>query len=82
MILTLWLDKVFDERKNVQEQFQKLRFYINNFKPMAEMEHNEREKMEVFLNQASQCHLDLTESKPTVPIEMQCTKLFEITQLS
>lgn len=68
MVLTLWLDKVFEERENVQKQFQKLRFYIDNFKPTAEMQHNDREKMLTFLNQAYECHLNLTETKPTVGI--------------
>lgn len=66
MVLTIWLDKVFDERKKVQEQFEKLRFYIDNFKPTSEMEPNERDKMTQFLNQAYECHLNLIEERPTV----------------
>lgn len=66
LLLTLWLDKVFDERKNVLEQFNKLKFYIANFKPLAEIDEGDRDKMLTFLHQASECHLDLEEFKVQV----------------
>lgn len=54
------------ERKSVLEQFNKLKFYIENFKPLAEIDQNNREKMLQFLHQASECHLDLEEFKVQV----------------
>lgn len=63
MLLTVWLDKVFDERKNVEKEFGKLQFYIDKFKPIAEIEVKHREKMVRFLTQAYECHLNIPKSK-------------------
>lgn len=57
MVLTLWMDKVIEERENVQKQFTELRSFIDNFKPLAEIEHKAREKLLNFLNHAYDCHL-------------------------
>lgn len=56
-VLTLWMDKLLEERDNVLETFQSLRFYIDNFKPVTEIKEEHREKMQKFLNQAYECHL-------------------------
>lgn len=56
-VLTLWMDKVLEERENVQETFDSLRFYIDNFKPITEIKPEHRDKMLRFLNQAYECHL-------------------------
>lgn len=57
LVLTLWMDKVIEERENVQESFKSLRFYIDNFKAMAEIKPEHRDKMIKFLNHAYECHL-------------------------
>lgn len=56
-VLTLWMDKVLEERENVQETFASLRFYIDNFKPITEIKPEHLDKMQRFLNQAYECHL-------------------------
>lgn len=62
-VLTLWMDKLLEERENVQETFEKLRFYIDNFKPITEIEPEHRDKMLRFLNQAYECHLKVKSDK-------------------
>lgn len=56
-VLTLWMDKVIEERENVQEMFENLKFYIDNFKPVAQIDPEHRDKVLRFLNQAYECHL-------------------------
>ncbi|XP_055320162.1 E3 ubiquitin-protein ligase SHPRH [Sitodiplosis mosellana] len=56
-VLTLWMDRVIEERKNVQKIFGNLRFYINNFKPITQIDPQHRGKVLKFLNQAYECHL-------------------------
>lgn len=51
------MDKVIEERANVQEMFENLKFYIDNFKPVAEIDEKHRDKVVRFLNQAYECHL-------------------------
>lgn len=51
------MDKVIEERENVQRIFEKLRFYIDNFKPINEIKLEHRDKMLRFLNRAYECHL-------------------------
>lgn len=51
------MDKVIEERENVQKMFESLQFYIDNFKPMTEIKHEHRDRMLKFLNQAYECHL-------------------------
>lgn len=51
------MDKVLEERENVQETFESLRFYIDNFKPITEIKPEHRDKMLKFLNHAYECHL-------------------------
>lgn len=55
-----------NERKKVLQYFNKLKFYIDNFKPLAEIDDSDRDKMLAFLHQASECHLDLEESEDRV----------------
>lgn len=62
-MLTLWMDKVLEERENVQETFESLRFYIDNFKPITEIKPEHRDKMLRFLNQAYECHLKVKSDK-------------------
>lgn len=64
--LTVWIDTVINERKRVLQYFNKLKFYIDNFKPLAEIDDSDRDKMQAFLHQASECHLDLEESEDRV----------------
>lgn len=51
------MDKVIEERENVREMFENLQFYIDNFKPVAEIDPTHRDKVLKFLNQAYECHL-------------------------
>lgn len=62
-VLTLWMDKVLEERENVQEIFESLRFYIDNFKPITEIKPEHRDKMLRFLNHAYECHLKVKSDK-------------------
>lgn len=62
-VLTLWMDKVLEERENVQQTFESLRFYIDNFKPITEIKPEHRDKMLRFLNQAYECHLKVKSDK-------------------
>lgn len=50
---------MFEERENVQKEFEKLQFYIDNFKPIAEIDSANRDKMQKFLTDAYECHLNL-----------------------
>lgn len=56
-MLTKWLNELFATRKNVLIHFDELRFYMDNFKPLNDMENGGREKMEEFLKEAHECHL-------------------------
>lgn len=56
-VLTLWMDRVIEERENVLEMFGNLRFYIDNFKPVTQIDPKHRDKVLKFLNQAYECHL-------------------------
>lgn len=51
------MDKVIEERENVVEMFENLKFYIDNFKPVAQIDPEHRDKVLQFLNQAYECHL-------------------------
>lgn len=57
LALTIWMDKVIEERENVRKMFDDLQFYIDNFKPISQIEAKHRDKMVKFLNQAYECHL-------------------------
>lgn len=57
LILTIWMDKVLEERENVQKTFNDLRIYIDNFKPITQIKAENRDKMLKFLHQAYECHL-------------------------
>lgn len=61
LVLTLWMDKILEERENLQETFEKFQFYIDHFKPTAQIEPEYQEKMLTFLNRAYECHLNLDE---------------------
>lgn len=56
-VLTLWMDRVLEERENVKKMFSNLRFYINNFKPIIQIDPEHRDKVLKFLHQAYECHL-------------------------
>lgn len=57
------MDKVLEERENVQETFENLQFYIENFKPITEIEPEHRDKMQKFLDRAYECHLKVKSNK-------------------
>lgn len=56
-VLTLWMDRVIEERENVRTMFENLRFYIDKFKPISQIDPDHRDKVHKFLNQAYECHL-------------------------
>lgn len=57
LALTIWMDKVIEERENVHKMFDDLRFYIDNFMPITQIKAEHRDKMVNFLDQAYECHL-------------------------
>lgn len=57
LVLTLWMDKVIEERENVQQVFKELQFFIDNFKPITEIDASHRQRVQSFLNSAYECHL-------------------------
>lgn len=46
-----------EERENVQNVFKNLQIYIDNFKPITQIETKYRDKMVAFLHEAYECHL-------------------------
>lgn len=61
MVLTLWMDKILEERENLQKTFENFQFYIDHFKPVAQIAPKHQEKVLSFLNRAYECHLDLNQ---------------------
>lgn len=57
LVMTLWMDRVLEERENVKKMFDNLRFYIDNFKPITQIDPKHRDKVQKFLYQAYECHL-------------------------
>lgn len=57
------MDQVLEERTNVQELFRKMQFYMDNFKPVAEIDAKHRDKVLKFLNEAYECHLKNKDKK-------------------
>lgn len=80
-VLTLWMDKVIEERENVQNMFESLRFYVEHFKPVSEIKHEHRDKMVKFLNQAYECHLKPKDNKENGTDEDEKGVLQNISQL-
>lgn len=73
------MDKVIEERENVQRIFEKLRFYVDNFKPIDEIEPEHRDKMVRFVNQAYSCHLKKkTEKEREREQEEEESKVFHL----
>lgn len=72
------MDKVIEERENVQNVFKDLRFYIDNFKPITQIDVEHRGKMIEFLNQAYECHLKVNTQEDnevnTIPLDHSLTR--------
>lgn len=64
------MDKILEERENLQKTFEQFQFYIDNFKPISQIDPKHREKMQKFLNQAYECHLNLNK-KPEEEVGKQ-----------
>lgn len=60
MLLTIWMDRINEERKNVQEAFDKLKFFVDNMRPAPELSDSTKQNIERLVTSAFQCHLDKT----------------------
>lgn len=57
VLLTTWLDKVVKQHNGIRATFDKLRLYIEHFKPIAEVDEQMRKKLTTFLDHTYSCHL-------------------------
>lgn len=80
-MLTLWMDKVIEERENVQRIFEKLQFYVDNFKPITEIKPEHRDKMQRFLNQAYECHLKVKNERERRQEEEESRVFYDQSQI-
>lgn len=76
-VLTMWIDRLIEERENVQKMFANLRFYIDNFKPITQIDPKHRGKVLTFLNQAYECHLKNKDKSEEVHILTNFRKKFQ-----
>lgn len=58
ILLTIWLDKIAEERLNVQKFFAKLKVFTNNIKPISKLDDSVRSSVERLIQSAFVCHLD------------------------
>lgn len=57
-VLSIWLDKLNDERKNVYLLFEKLNYFINNLKPLSLLDDETSDRIQKLIKTAFECHLD------------------------
>lgn len=58
LLIVNWLDKIAEERKNVQKYFGKLQRFAENIKPISKLSDDVRTHVEQLIHSAFVCHLD------------------------
>lgn len=58
MLLTTWIDKINEERRNVQQAFGKIQFFIENMRPKSEINDDITAGIQHLVTNAFQCHLN------------------------
>lgn len=65
-MVSSWLDKVHEERTQVQKWFKKLDFFSTNLKPRSALDPENLQKIDLLVKSAFDCHLDKEEDPEKV----------------
>lgn len=56
MLLNEWLANLFHEQQVLRKHFNDLQFFMNNLKPLSNLDGDTKDEMDQFLLEAFECH--------------------------